>query len=122
MEICLEDFDKISNINEYLNELKEEETKNYLEKLYKDLLTLFFQCELSFPSITINFKKEEEFNFNKMEDLADNKGKRKRKRKINFVVFPSLTSNGEFLQKGKQYVFTYFDDENKKIFYFEKIN
>ena len=120
MEICLEDFVKISNINEYLNELKEEETKNYLEKLYKDLLILFFQCELSFPSITINFKKEEEFNFNKMEDLADNKGKIKRK--INFVVFPSLTSNGEFLQKGKQYVFTYFDDENKKIFYFEKIN
>ena len=91
-----------------------------MEKLYKDLLILFFQCELSFPSITINFKKEEKFNFNKMEDLADNKGKRKRK--INFVVFPSLTSNGEFLKKGKQYVFTYFDDEKKKTFYCENIN
>ena len=55
-----------------------------------------------------------------MEDLADNKGKRKRK--INFVVFPSLISNGEFLKKGKQYVFTYFDDEKKKTFYFENIN
>ena len=55
-----------------------------------------------------------------MEDLANNKGKRKRK--INFVVFPSLISNGEFLKKGKQYVFTYFDDEKKKTFYFENIN
>jgi len=116
----LEDLIKNANINEYINEQKEENTKNYLKKLYKDLLLLFFQCELSFPSITINFKKEEEFNFTKMEDLADNKGKRKRK--INFVVFPSLISNGEFLQKGKQYVFTYFNDEKKKTFYFENIN
>jgi hypothetical protein len=120
MENSLEEFVKNTNINEYLKEQKEEYSKNYLQKLYKDLLILFFQCELSFPSIIINFKKEEEFNFNKMEDLADNKGKRKRK--INFVVFPSLTSNGEFLQKGKQYVFTYFDDEKKKTFYFENIN
>jgi len=116
----LEDFIKNTNINEYINEQKEEYTKNYLKKLYKDLLLLFFQCELSFPSITINFKEEEEFNFKKMEDLADNNGKRKRK--INFVVFPSLISNGEFLQNGKQYVFTYFDDEKKKTFYFENIN
>ena len=116
----LEDFIKNTNINEYINEQKEEYTKNYLKKLYKDLLLLFFQCELSFPSISINFKEEEEFNFKKMGDLADNKGKRKRK--INFVVFPSLISNGEFLQKGKQYVFTYFNDEKKKTFYFENIN
>jgi len=120
MEKSLENFVKNANINEYLNEQKEEETKNYLEKLYKDLLLLFFQCELSFPSITINFKKEEEFSFTKMEDLADNKGKGEKK--INFVVFPSLISNGEFLQKGKQYVFTYFNDEKKKTFYFENIN
>ena len=117
---CLEDFVKNSDINKYLNKQKEENTKNYLKKLYKDLVSLFFQCELSFPSITINFKKEEEYDFEKMEDLAGNKGKRKRK--INFVVFPSLTSNGEFLKKGKQYVFTYFDDEKKKTFYCENIN
>ena len=55
-----------------------------------------------------------------MEDLADNKGKGEKK--INFVVFPSLISNGEFLQKGKQYVFTYFNEEKKKTFYFENIN
>ena len=116
----LENFIKNTNINEYLNEQKEEKTKIYLEKLYKDLLLLFFKCELSFPSITINFKKEEEFNFTKMKDLADNKGKGEKK--INFVVFPSLISNGEFLQKGKQYVFTYFDDEKNKTFYFENIN
>ena len=120
IEKSLENFVKNANINEYLNEQNEEETKNYLEKLYKDLLLLFFQCELSFPSITINFKKEEEFNFTKMEDLADNKGKGEKK--INFVVFPSLISNGAFLQKGKQYVFTYFNEEKKKTFYFENIN
>ena len=115
MDNSLENFIKNTNINEYLNEQKEEKTKIYLEKLYKDLLLLFFKCELSFPSITINFKKEEEFNFTKMKDLADNKGKGEKK--INFVVFPSLISNGEFLQKGKQYVFTYFDDEKNKTFY-----
>ena len=120
MEKSLENFVKNANINEYLNEQNEEETKNYLEKLYKDLLLLFFQCELSFPSITINFKEEEEFNFSKMEDLANNVGTGKKK--INFVVFPSLISNGEFLQKGKQYVFTYFNEEKKKTFYFENIN
>ena len=116
----LEVFIKNTNINEYINEQKEENTKNYLKKLYKDLLLLFFQCELSFPSITINFKEEEEFNFSKMEDLANNVGTGKKK--INFVVFPSLISNGEFLQKGKQYVFTYFNEEKKKTFYFENIN
>ena len=117
---CLEDFVKNLNINKYVNEQKEENIKNYLKKLYKDLVTLFFECELSFPSITINYKKEEEYDFEKIEDLANNKGKRKRK--INFVVFPSLISNREFLKKGKQYVFTYFDDEKKKTFYFENIN
>ena len=115
----LEDFVKNSVINEYLNEQKEEKTKIYLEKLYKDLLIFFFQCELSFPLITINFQKEEEFNYTTMEDLADNKVRKNQK--INFVVFPSLISNGEFLKKGKQYVFTYYDDKKKKTFYFENI-
>jgi hypothetical protein len=68
MKNSFEEFVKNTNINEYLNEQKEENSKNYLKKLYKDLLILFLQCELSFPSITINFKKGEEFNFNKMED------------------------------------------------------
>ena len=83
-------------------------------------MTLYFQCELSFPSIIINFKKEEEYDLSKMEDLAYNTGKGKKQ--INFVVFPSLISNEEFLKKGKQYVFTYFDNKKKKTFYFEKIN
>ena len=120
IENNLEYFIKERNIDKYINEQKEQNKKNYLEKLYKDLLILYFQCELSFPSITINFKKEEEYDFSKMEDLADNTGKGKKQ--INFVVFPSLISNEEFLKKGKQYVFTYFDNKKKKTFYFEKIN
>ena len=120
MENNLEYFIKERNIDKYINEQKEQNKKNYLEKLYKDLLTLYFQCELSFPSIIINFKKEEEYDFSKMEDLAYNTGKGKKQ--INFVVFPSLISNEEFLKKGKQYVFTYFDNKKKKTFYFEKIN
>lgn len=91
-----------------------------MEKLYKDLLILFFQSDLSFPSITINFQKEGEFNYTTMEDLVDNKVRKNQK--INFVVFPSLISNREFLKIGKQYVFTYFDDKKKKTFYFENIN
>ena len=120
MKKNLECFIKERNIDKYINDQKEENSKNYFEKLYMDLLTLFFQCELSFPSITINFKEEEEFNFSKMEDLASNVGTGKKK--INFVVFPSLISNEEFLKKGKQYVFTYFDNKKKKTFYFENIN
>ena len=58
-------FTKIKNINENINEQKEENTKVYFKELYKDLLSLFLQCELSIPSIIINFKKEEEFNFTK---------------------------------------------------------
>ena len=42
MENDLEEFVKNTNINEYLNEQKEENAKNYLKKLYKDLLILFF--------------------------------------------------------------------------------
>ena len=63
IENNLEYFIKERNIDKYINEQKEQNKKNYLEKLYKDLLILYFQCELSFPSITINFKKEEEYDF-----------------------------------------------------------
>ena len=39
---CLKDFIKNASINEYINLQKGENTKNYLKKLYKDLLLLFF--------------------------------------------------------------------------------
>jgi len=47
-------FTKIKNINENINEQKEENTKVYLKVLYKDLLSLFLQCELSIHTIYNN--------------------------------------------------------------------
>jgi hypothetical protein len=53
-----------------------------------------------------------------MYDIADNIGKKK----VNFVVFPSLISNYIHLDKGIKCVFTYKDSINKKMFYFKEIN
>ena len=72
---------------------------------------LYFHCKLSFPSIEINFEKEEMFNSKKMIDFI-NRGPN---RKVNFVILPSLYSNGNYLQNGKSFVFTY----NKNTFYFK---
>ena len=38
-------------------------------------------------------------------------------RKINFIILPSLFSNGNFLQNGKSWVFTF----SKKTFKFENL-
>jgi len=40
-------FTKVKNINENINDQKEENTKVYSKELYKDLLYIFLQCELS---------------------------------------------------------------------------
>ena len=52
-----------------------------------------------------------------MFDYSKNKGEKK----VNFVFFPSLKFNGNYLQNGKQWVFTYNDDEKNKTFFIEKI-
>ena len=98
----------IEFIEEQNNKIKIEQ----FYKLYKDLLIIYFQCELSTPSIEIdfNFKINEDFNDKTMIDYSKNKGKKK----VNFVFFPSLKSNGNYLQNGKQWVFTY--NENKTFF------
>ena len=72
---------------------------------------MYFHCDLSFPSIQINFKKENDFISEKMIDFI-NRGKN---RKVNFIILPSLFSNGNYLQNGKSWVFYYkntfkFDD------------
>ena len=113
-----------NKISDYLNNIeilyiKEEDynNKNFFNKLIKDLSILFFKCELSFPSIQINFNLTEDiFNYEKMVDYAHNKGKKK----VNFVFFPSFESNNNYLDNGKQWVFTYKDDK-KKTFYFKEI-
>jgi hypothetical protein len=53
-----------------------------------------------------------------MEDYPHNKGKRK----VNFIYFPSLFSNGYYLKNGKQWVFTYIDNPKKNsTFYVENV-
>jgi len=121
-EIQKNDIDKLSeNINKYkiIIDEKDEKTKKYLIKLYKELLILYFLSELSVPSIEIDFNLyNNDFEPEKMYDIADNRGKKK----VNFVVFPSLMSNCIYLDKGIKWVFTYKDSINKEMFYFKEIN
>ena len=114
-------FEKQINKEEYENILKKinlfqkKENKinqKFLTKLFYDLTIMYFHCDISFPSIEINFKIEDDFNSEKMIDFI-NRGKN---RKVNFVILPALISNGNYLQNGKYWVFTYtkntfkFDD------------
>ena len=86
--------------------------KNYLLKLFYDLTIMYFHCDISYPSVEISFKKEQDFNSEKMIDFI-NRGKN---RKVNFIILPSLISNGNFLENGKSFVFTYI----KNTFRFEE--
>ena len=118
----IEIYIKDKNINKiitYISEEKDEKTKRYFISLYKELQTLYIICELSFPSIKIDFNiNDNEFNSEKMIDFAHNKGKKK----TNLVFFPSFFSNGNYLENGKQWVFTYIDDDVKKrTFYFKDV-
>ena len=65
---------------------------------------MYFHCDISFPIVEINFTKKEDFNSEMMIDFI-NRGKN---RKVNFVILPSLFSNGNYIQNGKLWVFTYF--------------
>jgi sugar-specific transcriptional regulator TrmB len=109
-------FEKENGNKEYLNilnQIKLFENNNtnqkYLEKLFYDLTIMYFHCDLSFPSIQINFKKENDFISEKMIDFI-NRGKN---RKVNFIILPSLFSNGNYLQNGKSWVFTYYKNTFK---------
>ena len=119
---CVKNLEKEKNIfKDYENILNQEnifENKNdninekkYLIKLYRDLAIMYFHCHLAFPCVEINFKEEEDFNSEKMIDFI-NRGKN---RKVNFVILPSLISNGCYLQNGKSWVFTFL----KNTFKFE---
>ena len=65
---------------------------------------MYFHCSISFPSVEISFTKKEDFNSEIMIDFI-NRGKN---RKVNFIILPSLFSNGNYIQNGKFWVFTFF--------------
>jgi len=99
-------FKEYENILNNENPFKKiENTKNqkYLLNLYYNLTIMYFHCHIAFPLVKIDFKTEEDFNSEKMIDFI-NRGK---SRKVNFVILPALFSNGNFLQNGKYWVFTF---------------
>jgi len=103
----------------YENYFKDERIFYKNEKistLFPQLTKLYFHCKLSFPIVEIGFddiKSGESFNHETMIDFI-NKGNN---RKVNFVILPSLFSNGNFLENGKYWVFTY----KKDTFNFSKL-
>ena len=70
---------------------------------------MYFHCNISFPLIEISFEKEENFNSDKMIDFI-NRGKN---RKVNFIILPSLIFNGNYLENGKSWVFTFTNNTFK---------
>ena len=118
-EFVEKELEKYFNKNEipFIEEEKDIEAKNYFKKLYKELTILYFQCEISFPLVQVNFDNNEmNFDSEKMTDYPHNSGNKK----INFVYFPSLISNNNYLKNGKQWVFTYIESNKKTTFYFKK--
>lgn len=106
---------QISVINGQIDENK----RKYFVKLYIDLLDLYYQSKLSFPSIEINFDQEDSnYNSQKMMDPFGNKATATTT--VNFVYFPSLYSNGLFLENGKQWVFTKYINRKKEETFFVK--
>lgn len=106
----LEKENKITEYKNILNKVKLFEknekkiNQEFLSKLFYDLTIMYFHCNISFPLVEINFKKEDNFNSDKMIDFI-NRGKN---RKVNFVILPSLNANGYFLENGKSWVFTFY--------------
>ena len=85
--------------------------EDYISSLRSQLTRLYFHCELSFPIVDVDFNLNSEiiFNHEKMIDFI-NKGNN---RKVNFIILPSLFSNGNYLENGKFWVFTYKKDTFK---------
>ena len=93
--------------------------EDYIFTLFSQLTILYFHCELTFPIVNVDFylKPDEPYNHGKMIDFI-NKGNN---RKVNFIILPSLFSNGNYLENGKFWVFTYkkntfrFDNDKLKF-------
>ena len=109
-KMIYENFLKEQNQNLY--NVEENSKEKIFYDLYLKLSILYFHCKISFPLVEISFKSENNYNPEKMIDFLNNG---KKDRKINFVILPSLYSNGNYIENGKTFVFTYYD----KTFRFE---
>ena len=58
--------------------------KIYLDKLYKELLILYYQSQLAFPSFEINFNFEQNGDFNS-KTMIDYFNSATKKKKVNFA-------------------------------------
>ena len=118
----------VKNNNKIIDNFLEKFLKNknlsikkiYLDKLYKELLILYYKSQLAFPSFEINFDFEPNGDFNS-KTMIDYLNSGAKKRKVNFVIFPSLYSNGNYIRNGQQWVFTYINNNKKKTFYFDHL-
>ena len=99
----LKDYENVLKQGNVINIKENQKINEYLLKLYYDLSIMYFHCHIAFPLVRVDFRKEDNFNSDKMIDFI-NRGKN---RKVNFVILPALISNGNFLQNGKYWVFTF---------------
>jgi len=106
------EYEAILNQENPLKTVKDTKENKYFLNLYHDLTIMYFHCHIAFPLVEIDFKTEENFNYEKMIDFI-NMGKRNRK--VNFVILPALISNSSRLENGKSWVFTF----SKNTFKFE---
>ena len=97
------EYENILNKENPFKKIENTKEQKYLLNLYYNLTIMYFHCHIAFPLVEIDFKTEENFNSEKMIDFI-NRGK---SRKVNFVILPALFSNGNFLQNGKYWVFTF---------------
>ena len=99
-------YENILNKVKFVKNDENEKEEKFLLKLFYDLSIMYFHCNISYPLVEISFKKEKNFNSDNMIDFI-NRGK---DRKVNFIILPSLFSNGNFLQNGKSWAFTFSKD------------
>lgn len=97
------EYENVLNQINIVENIEDKKNQKFFSKIFYDLTIMYFHCQISFPSVEINFEKNEDFISDKMIDFI-NRGK---KRKVNFIILPALISNGNFLQNGKSWVFTY---------------
>ena len=102
------EYENILRENFFLENDGQNDIKNkILTQLFYGLTIMYFHCGISFPLVEINFKKENDFNYDNMIDFI-NSGKKNRK--VNFIILPSLFWNDNFLENGKSWVFTFCEN------------